>query len=100
MNQICVNKGTFRTFQLDVRGGIKELSKISTIIKIALGSIAGFSLLVGGIGIMNMMLVAVGEWTREFGLRRALGAKRLDILLQFLSEAMMMCSIGGVLGVG
>ncbi len=83
-----------------MRGGIKELSKISTIIKIALGSIAGFSLLVGGIGIMNMMLVAVGERTREFGLRRALGAKRLDILLQFLSEAMMMCSIGGVLGVG
>ena len=58
------------------------------------GSIAGFSLLVGGIGIMNMMLVAVNERTREIGLRKAVGAKSLDILLQFLIEAVMMCSVG------
>ncbi len=92
------NEEFFGTF--DVRGGVRQLSKISTIIKLALGSIAGFSLLVGGIGIMNMMLVAVGERTREIGLRKALGAKRSDILLQFLSEAVMMCGVGGVLGVG
>ena len=83
----------------DMREGMAQLDKISKVIKIALGSIAGFSLLVGGIGIMNMMLVAVTERTREIGLRKAIGAKRLDILLQFLIEAVAMCSVGGVLGV-
>ena len=62
--------------------------------------IAGFSLLVGGIGIMNMMLVAVTERTREVGLRKALGAKRLDILLQFLIESVIMCAVGSAIGVG
>ena len=84
----------------DIRAGVAELGKISKVIKIALGSIAGFSLLVGGIGIMNMMLVAVAERTREIGLRKALGAKSLDILLQFLIESVTMCSIGGLIGVG
>ncbi len=84
----------------DVRLGLARLMKISTIIKTALGGIAGFSLLVGGIGIMNMMLVAVGERTREIGLRNACGAKRADILLQFLSESILLCSIGGIFGIG
>lgn len=84
----------------DMREGMAQLDKISRVIKIALGSIAGFSLLVGGIGIMNMMLVAVTERTREIGLRKALGAKRLDIMLQFLIESIVMCIIGGALGVG
>ena len=83
----------------DMREGMAQLDKISKVIKIALGSIAGFSLLVGGIGIMNMMLVAVTERTREIGLRKAIGAKRLDILMQFLIEAVAMCSVGGALGV-
>ncbi len=77
-----------------------QLEKISKIIKITLGSIAGFSLLVGGIGIMNMMLVAVNERTREIGLRKAVGAKSRDILLQFLGESVVMCATGGVIGVG
>ena len=84
----------------EMHAGMAHLDKISKIIKITLGSIAGFSLLVGGIGIMNMMLVAVTERTREIGLRKALGAKRLDILLQFLIESVMMCGIGGAIGVG
>ena len=88
----------FRIFE--VRGKLGSLLKISTVIKIALGSIAGFSLLVGGIGIMNMMLVAVGERTREIGLCKALGAKNSDILLQFLSESVSLCGIGGLLGIG
>ena len=83
----------------DMREGMAQLDKISKVIKIALGSIAGFSLLVGGIGIMNMMLVAVTERTREIGLRKAIGAKRMDILVQFLIEAVAMCSVGGALGV-
>ena len=84
----------------DMREGMAQLEKISKVIKIALGSIAGFSLLVGGIGIMNMMLVAVRERTREIGLRKALGAKSYDILTQFLIEAVVMCSVGGLIGVG
>ena len=83
-----------------MRVGMAQLEKISQVIKISLGSIAGFSLLVGGIGIMNMMLVAVGERTQEIGLRKAVGAKNLNILIQFLMEAVVMCGIGGVLGIG
>ena len=84
----------------EMHAGMAQLDKISKIIKITLGSIAGFSLLVGGIGIMNMMLVAVTERTREIGLRKALGAKSLDILLQFLIESVIMCGVGGAIGVG
>ena len=83
-----------------MKDSMGQLEKIGKIIKITLGSIAGFSLLVGGIGIMNMMLVAVNERTREIGLRKAIGAKNSDILLQFLSESVLMCAVGGVIGIG
>lgn len=84
----------------DVRAGQARLMKISTVLKTALGGIAGFSLLVGGIGVMNMMLVAVGERTREIGIRTAIGAKRSNIVLQFLSESILLCGIGGIFGLG
>ena len=64
-----------------------------------LASIAGISLLVGGIGIMNIMIVSVTERTREIGIRMALGATRFNILMQFLIESMVLCLIGGILGI-
>jgi putative ABC transport system permease protein len=65
-----------------------------------LGGIAAISLLVGGIGIMNIMLVSVTERTREVGIRKALGARRIDILAQFLAEAVVLSLLGGLIGVG
>jgi len=67
---------------------------------VVLGSIAGISLLVGGIGIMNMMLTNVTERIREIGLRKAIGATRTDITSQFLAEAVALTMVGGLIGIG
>ena len=79
---------------------ISIFGEITGVLTIFLGSIAAISLLVGGIGIMNIMLVSVTERTREIGLRKAVGAKRRDILLQFLIEAVVISMIGGLVGLG
>jgi len=75
-------------------------NSITNIFTIFLAGIAGISLLVGGIGIMNIMLVTVTERTREIGLRKALGARKADIRLQFLTESALLSMIGGILGIG
>jgi putative ABC transport system permease protein len=78
---------------------LEVAGQITDVFTIFLGGVAGISLLVGGIGIMNIMLVTVTERTREIGLRKALGAKKLDILSQFLIESSLMSLVGGLLGI-
>lgn len=77
---------------------VSAFSQVTSVLTIFLGVIAGISLLVGGIGIMNIMLVSVTERTREIGLRKAVGAKQRDILGQFLVEAMVLSTLGGLIG--
>ena len=81
------------------KGNIQRLAHTQRMIKIALGSIASFSLFVGGIGIMNMCLVSVGEKTREIGLRKSVGARRIHIFWQFLTESICLCFCGSIFGI-
>jgi putative ABC transport system permease protein len=79
---------------------LKQADQLRWIFNIVLGSIAAISLVVGGIGIMNIMLATVTERTREIGIRRALGARRNDIVSQFLTETVVLSGVGGLIGLG
>ena len=95
-----ISDPTQADFQLQSQQDIlTQANSIATALTLVLGAIAGISLVVGGIGIMNIMLVTVTERTREIGIRKAIGARRRDILIQFLIEAMVLSGLGGALGI-
>jgi putative ABC transport system permease protein len=97
-HRLAANKeNDFNVVSMDEMVG--SLGLVVTILTLFLGAVAGVSLLVGSIGIMNIMLVSVTERTREIGIRRAVGAKKRDILFQFLSEAALISLVGGSIGI-
>ena len=103
--ETAVNRFLYKKYQDDSTYSImnqeamlETMEEMTGMLTMMLGGIAGISLLVGGIGIMNIMLVSVTERTREIGIRKAIGAKRRNILLQFLIESVVLSGMGGVLG--
>jgi len=89
------------TFMVEsLKSAIQTFNNIAIMVTLVAGGIVGISLLVGGVGIMNIMLVSISERTKEIGLRKAVGAKRSAILTQFLVEAIILCFVGGLVGVG
>ncbi|MHC4289372.1 MAG: ABC transporter permease [Planctomycetota bacterium] len=89
---------SFRVFLMESE--VRQVKKVMGMISLVAFGIVSISLLVGGIGIMNIMLVSVSERTREIGLRKAVGAKPVAILTQFLVEAVVLCLVGGLIGIG
>lgn len=97
LTKIYKDTSTFRVFNQEQM--LQTLNNVTGTLAVVLGGIAAISLIVGGIGIMNIMLVSVTERTREIGIRKAIGAKRKNILIQFLIEAIIVTGIGGLMGV-
>ncbi len=96
-----IKPGDPETFRVQsLKSAIKAFNEIALVVTLVAGGVVGISLLVGGVGIMNIMLVSISERTREIGLRKAVGAKKSAILTQFLVEAVILCLIGGCVGIG
>jgi len=96
-----IRPGQPDTFMVQsLQSALETFNKIAVIVTMVAGGIVGISLLVGGVGIMNIMLVSVSERTREIGLRKAVGAKRSAILTQFMIESVTLCFVGGLVGIG
>jgi putative ABC transport system permease protein len=100
MQRHNISSAALADFQvLNQQDIVNTASSVTNTFTILLASIAGISLVVGGIGIMNMMLTTVTERTREIGLRKAIGADEKDINMQFLTESFMLTLIGGIIGI-
>jgi len=96
-----IRPGQPDTFRVEsLKSALETFNKIAITVTLVAGGVVGISLLVGGVGIMNIMLVSVSERTREIGLRKAVGAKKSAVLTQFLIEAVVLCFVGGLVGVG
>lgn len=96
-----IRPGDDDTFRVQtIASELKTFNEVSTVITLVASGVVGISLLVGGVGIMNIMLVSVSERTREIGLRKAVGAKKTAIMTQFLVEAIVLCLFGGFAGIG
>lgn len=94
-----VHKNDDRYYAQNSASMLKSINKALNILTLIIGAAAGISLVVGGIGIMNIMLVSVKERTREIGIRKALGARKKDIVMQFLTEAVIMTALSGLVGI-
>jgi putative ABC transport system permease protein len=92
------NVGKEKYIGFSAEGQLEIINNVMQMLTLVVGAIASISLFVGGIGIMNIMLVSVTERTREIGIRKAIGATRQDILIQFLIEAVIISGIGGIIG--
>ena len=99
LNKYYVNNDDYHVTAMSMESMLDSLNTMMNTISIALSVIAGISLLVGGIGVMNIMLVSVTERTREIGTRKALGATNKNIQIQFVTESMIICLIGGIIGI-
>ena len=93
------NNESYEISTMTMESVVESMTEMLSTISLAIAAIAGISLLVGGIGVMNIMLVSITERTREIGTRKALGADNNSIRIQFIMESVVLCMIGGVLGV-
>lgn len=98
-DEIYANNENFYVYSYNMQSDMGMINTVLNVITVAVSGIAAISLIVGGVGVMNIMLVSITERTREIGVRMALGAKRKIIKLQFVIEAIVLCLIGGIIGI-
>lgn len=98
-DEVYANNEKFHIYTYNMQSDMGMINTVLNVITIAVSGIAAISLIVGGVGVMNIMLVSITERTREIGVRMALGAKRRTIRMQFVIEAIMLCLIGGIIGI-